>query len=300
MNFNNKVFEPAVIYLDVEILKSQILKLNRGNAGIYQWTHKESGKIYIGSAVDLGKRLAQYFSKSYLVKNKSYINNAINLHGLSSFSLTILEYIDITNFSKNEIKKIILEREQYYFDTLNPNLNILKTAGSSLGRIHSAETKAAISETMKGENHPFYGKNPSSETLEKMSGKNNHFYGKTHLPETLVKMSEAKLGENHPMFGKTGENHPMYGRSHTKETIQKMSLARKGIIKTEEHKAKISRSMSKIVLVYSNTTPTIMSYEFMSYSEAAKHFNCNIMTISKYIKNGKLFQNQWLLFSPKE
>lgn len=300
MNFNNKVFEPAVIYLDVEILKSQILKLNRGNAGIYQWTHKESGKIYIGSAVDLGKRLAQYFSKSYLVKNKSYINNAINLHGLSSFSLTILEYIDITNLSKNEIKKIILEREQYYFDTLNPNLNILKTAGSSLGRIHSAETKTAISEIMKGENHPFYGKNHSSETLEKMSGKNNHFYGKTHLSETLVKMSEAKLGENHPMFGKTGENHPMYGRSHTKETIQKMSLARKGIIKTEEHKAKISRSMSKIVLVYSNTTPTIMSYEFMSYSEAAKHFNCNIMTISKYIKNGKLFQNQWLLFSPKE
>ncbi len=300
MNFNNKVFEPVVIYIDVDTLKSQILKVNKGKAGIYQWTHKESNKIYIGSAVDLSKRLAQYFSKSYLEKNKSYINNALNLHGLSSFNLTILEYINITNLSKDEAKKIILEREQYYFDTLNPNLNLLKTAGSSLGRSHTDETKLKLSESLKGRTSPFLGKTHSSETLARISGENNYFYGKTHLSEALVKMSEAKIGENHHLFGKPSEKHPMYGRSHTKEAIQKMSLARKGIIKTEEHKAKISKSMSKQVFVYSSANPTILSHEFSSISEAANHFSCNVMTISKYIKNKKLFQEQWFLSLSKK
>jgi len=41
--------------------------------------------------------------------------------------------------------------------------------------------------------------------------------------------------------------------------------------------------MSKKVFVYSSVTSTIFFYEFMSYSETANHFNCNIITISKYI-----------------
>jgi hypothetical protein len=58
--------------------------------------------------------------------------------------------------------------------------------------------------------------------------------------------------------------------------------------------------MCKKVFVYSSATPTILSHEFISYSEAANHFSCNIMTISKYIKNGKLFQGEWILLSLKK
>ena len=36
----------------------------------------------------------------------------------------------------------MIEREQYYIDTLNPEYNILKIAGSPLGYIHSEETIA--------------------------------------------------------------------------------------------------------------------------------------------------------------
>lgn len=297
---NNLPNQPTIIYDNVEINKLQILLDNKGLAGIYMFTHIESGKKYIGSAVDLSKRFSLYYSKSYLEKNKSYINSAILLQGYSSFSLKILEYIDISNLSKDEAKKIILEKEQYYLDSLKPQYNINPIAGSSLGAIRTEQTKALISETKKGVNHPMFGKTHSPETLTKMSGENNHFSGKIHSPEALIKMSKAKSGENHPLFGVTGVNHPMFGKTHSTETIKKMSIARKGIIKTDEHKAKISRSMSKKVFVYTSSTPTILSYEFISYSEAAKHFNCNIMTISKYIKSGKFFQNQWILSSLKK
>src|SRR5690349_16541872 len=47
----------VIIYSNAETDKLQILKDNKGKAGIYQWTHIESGKTYIGSAVDLSRRL---------------------------------------------------------------------------------------------------------------------------------------------------------------------------------------------------------------------------------------------------
>jgi len=49
-----------------------------------------------------------------------YIYNALRNHGYSAFSLTILEYIDVTNLSKEESRKLILEKEQFYLDSLAP------------------------------------------------------------------------------------------------------------------------------------------------------------------------------------
>jgi group I intron endonuclease len=77
--------------------------------------------MYIGSAVDLSKRLKKYFSKAYISKTKnSHIYNALLHHSYSSFNLAILEYIDITNLSEDEAKNLILEREQHYIDSLLP------------------------------------------------------------------------------------------------------------------------------------------------------------------------------------
>jgi len=82
------------------------------------------------------------------------------------------------------------------------------------GCIHSEESKRKMSEAMKGENSPNYGKslseetrrkmsearkNPSEETRRKMSEVQR---GRTHSEETKRKISETLKDENHPMFGK--------------------------------------------------------------------------------------------------
>jgi hypothetical protein len=65
--FQDSVLAAAgIIYLNAETDKKTILLENKGRAGIYQWTHKESGKIYIGSAHDLLKRLNNYYTLSHL------------------------------------------------------------------------------------------------------------------------------------------------------------------------------------------------------------------------------------------
>lgn len=154
-NINNDIlilsFIPVMYYSNGDTDKFKIITNNKGKAGVYQWIHKELNKSYVGSAFDLSKRLSSYYSITYLTRpGKSYINNALIKDGYSAFSLTILEYIDISNLNKDDAKKLILSREQYYIDALKPEYNILSTAGSSLGYKHSEESLELMRSALKG------------------------------------------------------------------------------------------------------------------------------------------------------
>lgn len=131
----NSTVVPVIIYRNADIDKLRIIKDNKGKSGVYRWVNLINGKSYIGSSVDLKKRIGHYFSFAYLEryvkKGKSQIYAALLKYGYSSFSLEILEYCD---------RSIAVSREQYYIDLLNPEYNILKKAGSSLGYKHSEET----------------------------------------------------------------------------------------------------------------------------------------------------------------
>lgn len=98
-----------------------------------------------------------YYKRSNLTRNSnSCIFNAILNHGYSSFSVTIMEYIEISNLTKAEARKLILEREQqlFFIDTLNPKYNLLKIAGSLLGFKLSYESKLKISLSKVNKNFP--------------------------------------------------------------------------------------------------------------------------------------------------
>lgn len=96
-------------------------------SGIYKIINAVTNKIYIGSAIYLEKRKNAHFY--YLKKNKHHsikLQNSFNKYGEENFKFEILELV--------EDKTKLIEREQYYFDILNPYYNICPTAGSSLGR----------------------------------------------------------------------------------------------------------------------------------------------------------------------
>ena len=94
-------------------MKSQILSENKHKAGIYRFTNKLNGKIYIGSSKDLRVRFYTYYKITLLsrsIKN-TIIAKALLKYGFSNFSLEILEYCEIPE---------LLEREQHYLDLLKP------------------------------------------------------------------------------------------------------------------------------------------------------------------------------------
>jgi group I intron endonuclease len=72
-------------------MKLDILKDNKGRTGIYRWVHLKTGRSYIGSAIDLSRRLSKYYQLSQLIKDNMIIYKALLKHGYSAFSLEILE-----------------------------------------------------------------------------------------------------------------------------------------------------------------------------------------------------------------
>jgi group I intron endonuclease len=132
-NTNNSDSILAIkVYTDANNLKEQILSDNSNKSGIYRWVNNISKNTYVGSAINLSKRLRSYYQKAELTKkNARPINQALLKYGYSNFSLEILEYCSKDN---------LLERENYYLDTLKPEYNILKYAYSLLGYKHTAKS----------------------------------------------------------------------------------------------------------------------------------------------------------------
>jgi len=98
---------------------------------VYRWVNNINNKTYIGSSVNFSSRLYRYYNLDHLNKRKTPIHNALLKYGHSNFSLEILEYCERGN---------TLVRENFYFNLLKPEYNILQLAGSSLGFKHNKKT----------------------------------------------------------------------------------------------------------------------------------------------------------------
>lgn len=128
-------------------------------SGIYAIIHVETGRLYIGSAVDIAKRWNLH---RHGLKNKKHhsaiLQRAWDKYGESAFSFVILEFV------KEKVE--LIKREQYWIDTsncLSPNgFNICPTAGNTLGRRFSQNTLDSMSRNR-------VGRKPSDETKRKMS-----------------------------------------------------------------------------------------------------------------------------------
>lgn len=133
---------PLVTYNDSFSNKINAIIENEGKAGIYCWTHLATNKSYIGSSVNLGRRLRNYYNPiyiSHISRKNMIINKALLKHGYSKFKLEILEYCN---------PKEVAKREQYYIDVFTPEYNVLKTAYSSLGYKHTKESLIKINKNL--------------------------------------------------------------------------------------------------------------------------------------------------------
>ena len=108
-------------------------------SGIYKIENLVDGKVYIGSSITLERRLSDH---RRLLNQKrhgnKHLQRAWDKYGEENFKFSIVKVCD---------KDENIQLEQYYIDKLNAcdnGYNISPTAGSSLGRLHSEETKRKI------------------------------------------------------------------------------------------------------------------------------------------------------------
>lgn len=224
-------------------------------------TNKLTNHIYIGQSVNISKRFRNYFNLSYIKSKSSFIISiALIKYGYSNFSVTILEYCD---------KSDLIIREQYYFNKLNPQFNILKIVGSYQDFKHSEETKTKISKSLKG----IYKKEKSA------------LFGRIHTEETRKLMSLKEAKNNNPLFGKT----------HSKDTIELMRQKALGRIHSEEIKLKMSAVRGNPVNIYEKCSSEGFKLigSFVSARRAGKFWDISGSTVIRYMNSGEIFKERY-------
>lgn len=146
--------------------------------------HNESTKQYIGSSVNLARRVLEHINNQ---QSNLHLQRAISKYDLSNFSLYILELLPMDeNLTSEELSILLIKLEQKYLDLFKDKYNINSNAGKTrLGAKHSEATRELMSQLRAG--------NPTN---------------RTYSSEDLTRMSERVKGSNNPMFGKpvTEEN----------------------------------------------------------------------------------------------
>lgn len=179
---NTKKLKPVKIYDSLKGDRVNILKEQRDKSGVYCLINKINGHAYVGSSINLASRMINYLNNTFL-KNKQNANmpivRALLKYDQSNFTLLILEYVE---------PESLTVRETFYILDVMPYYNVLKQGYSSLGYIHTEETKKLLSELAKNRTHSDKTKGLIARAV---TGENNPFYNKSHSIESKVRMIEA-------------------------------------------------------------------------------------------------------------
>jgi len=204
------------------------------------------------------------------------IYKALLKYGYAAFRLEILEYCS---------PEVLLQREQYYFDTLNPEYNILKVAGSPLGYRHSEAAKKLISlasknrkvsENTRGlKREALLGKTFDEERIKKMRLSNTFrkpvIVTNTETGETLEFSSLTDAGKYLGMSRVSVRKHLLKDIPYKQYTIYALrpSLTDKEVV--EVSALNYTKPLPQPLLLTNEETGDVK--EFSSITEAAKYLD---------------------------
>lgn len=183
------------------------------NVGVYKWT-TPSGKIYVGSSVDLKQRKADHLKDLRKGNHKNrHLQNAFRKYGEENFSWEVLEHVSEDG--------LLLQREEFWIVSLRAadrkhgyNINPTATGGT-----RSAETRARMSAAQMGKSK---GRILSAEHKAKIS---SSLMGKVVSPEIRAKLSASRKGM-------------VFSAEHR----AKLSASKKELCSSPEYKARIGAS----------------------------------------------------------
>lgn len=142
--YNKQVLSDACNILSAaKLVRSLTVESIPHASGIYQILCIPTGKIYIGSAVDLRRRWADHRKTLRRSSHRnSYLQHAWDKYGEDAFFFSVLEFVPTER---------LLIAEQHWIDTTNccnehVGFNLSVTAGSNLGRTFGAEFREHISQ----------------------------------------------------------------------------------------------------------------------------------------------------------
>ena len=151
--------------------------------GIYKFTNKINGRIYIGKSNNLRYRIKHHLRKSA----NQVIDRAIKKYGLDNFDIEIIDTFE--NIDYTELLALETSYIEYFESLVGQNgYNICLFGLNNTGCKVSNETKYKISIA-------HFGKKLSQEHRRKISLSS---LGRKASEETKIKISISRLGDKNP------------------------------------------------------------------------------------------------------
>ena len=154
--------------------------------GIYKIT-SPTGRVYIGQAVDLNRRISGYSMVS-TYKKQPKLKNSFLKHGVENHQFDIIEYCSEEELNCSE------RFWQDEFDVLNGGLNCVLQDCGEKRKVYNEELRKKISESKIGDKNPNWGKKMSQEAIEK---RNSNPYRKTTKGRAQSEETRQKMKDNH-------------------------------------------------------------------------------------------------------
>lgn len=238
------------------------------NCGIYKIRNKINGKFYLGSSEKIKRRWNEH--KSLLRRNKhcnGILQKAWNKYGEENFELSVIEECMVN---------VLLEREQFYLDTMKPyrkigyNISKISKGGDTFNTLTKKQQKIFKEKSIR-------------------VGKNNGMYGKEHTKNTINMMKEKSVGRFcldwfKDRFGEE-EGSKKYELRRTNLSSRNINYNHGNIFKgkkrrplTDKEKKKISDQKTRIALLENDIKDAILSKTY-TISEMAKKFETSTSTI---------------------
>lgn len=283
----NKTPKPIVILDNLgnpDFLDTCKLLLKR-KSGIYSFRNKVNQMQYIGKSINLHRRVYLHLNAPY--HSNDHLQNAFLKYGLGNFELLIYEFTNLDNLTDLEIKYItsfspdllynyIVDESDLRMERINPKLTEERIA-----QIVAARKKAAGA--IPFQLLPGFKLNSKGEVVtiaEPVLTVDN-------LP--LVLKGPATLGftgrrhsdESKSLIARPGSKNSMFGKTHSAEAKQKMAAKRN------------ARSSPNGVGVFDLNDRLVG--KFASNVEVANHFQSSKPTISRYVRQGKVFKDNYII-----
>ncbi len=225
------------------------------SSGIYQIRNLVNGKVYVGSATCFRVRWGVHRNALNKGRHHSkHLQDSWRKHGSHEFAFEILERCE---------RGSLIEKEQAWIDARNPEFNICKVAGSTLGQLHDSGTRDKIAARAKGR-----------KCLPRS-------------PEYRKKLSEAHAGKKKPDHVIAALQIGRRKRVRTPEECSRVSASLRVAYqtglrsreKTEEHKNKIGQFYAKLTDDEVRQIRSLRA-EGVTGNALAKKYNSNAGTIS--------------------
>jgi hypothetical protein len=273
--------------------RSEIAKVAKGAKGVYlfevQQLQESKNIRYVGSSINLYNRVCSYFMPSILAKADRRVLRYFNKYGFSKIKLTlfILDYNSSLQFT-DETWKQVLELEQYYIDSLSPNLNVDLVAGGYSG-YHKPMSTEARNILRKIRGTPIYIYDSTTKSLIFISDSKQWLYSNVGIHNISLNncLVDGNLYLNRFLLTLDFISEFPYESILTPEELV-------SLIETVRSQYKPNQPKSKTILAENMVKPEL-NRTFSSIGELSRQLKGDKGTIRNYLlgRSKGLYRNQW-------